>query len=171
MDVKGPNSDHKVGLETKVQMRNEYHSESPDSKNGPLKNPISIVQIGPNVIIYTKKPLVNILHNENQKALTGPVSTSEDVRLQYITDLRYPFIAELEEGIELSSNGEGLFELEQSSTKEKLTLLDVKDALKYLKDAGAFEEKKKPQPPLDRDSELLLDMHGKPKKTEDTKPN
>lgn len=168
MDTEGPKFDRKTGHGIKVEMMNS--ASLSQLKGTQLKNPITITQRGIRTFIYTKYPLENII-KEKEEAIRGPVSTAEEPRKTYEVDMRHEFLAELEDGILLSSDGQGHYELTKTANGEKVMLLDLSQPLKYLKKASAFEERQEPS--FDRDSETILEMHNrlvkkKPEKTSES---
>lgn len=160
METEGPKFERKLGRGIKVEMKNTASLNRLANKQ--LENPISMIQVGTNTFIYTKYPLKNVL-KDKEDAIRGPVTTEKEQRQIYQVDMRYSFLAELEDGVELSSDGEGHFELTETSSGKKAMLLDLSQQLKYLKTASAFEVKKDPDPNT-KDLETILAMHAKRKK-------
>jgi hypothetical protein len=157
MDFEGPKFERKTGYGIKVEMSNSSSlNHFADAK---LKNPISIEQRGIKTFIYTEYPLKDVI-KEKEEAIRGPVSTETEPRKTYEVDMRHEFLAELEDGILLSSDGQGKYELTNTETAEKITLLDISQELEYLKKASAFEERQEIPGQL-REMQILLELHKK----------
>jgi hypothetical protein len=152
-----------TSIPERVHLKQDVSLTSLDNGETLLTNPISVTLYGSRAFIQTKLPLENIRQENKMQstepALRGPLFLNNgDRRTNYTVNLQVPFKAELEPGIQVKSDGQGLIELQKDN---KTTLvLDASAAVKFLTKAKPPEVPKK-VPTRDQNEATILQMHSK----------